>query len=75
MRNQKIEFNMENPEADSPKGRPNNAAVFLLNQDYCEVKIEEKQFRMEFDEEEMMKMIKEMGSGTEESSGRNTDMV
>lgn len=46
---------MEHPEADSPKGRPRNSAVFLLNDRMVTIVIQEKQFRLEYDEEEMMK--------------------
>tara|TARA_B110000285_G_C14924789_1_gene514441 strand:- start:270 stop:491 length:222 start_codon:yes stop_codon:yes gene_type:complete len=63
MNKQQIAFNMENPEADSKKGRPNNSAVFLLNNTLLNVCIKENHYRLERDEEAFLKSLREnMGS-------------
>lgn len=59
MLNQVIEFNMEDPEADSKKGQPRNSAVFLLNDKKVTIMISEKQFRLEFDEEAMLATLRD----------------
>ena len=57
MRNQSVSFNIENPEADSEKGRPSNSAIFFLNDESVMVTIIETQYRIERDEAAFMKQL------------------
>ena len=50
---------MESPEADSKKGIKRNTALFLLNSDTLDVKVQEKHYRMERDEEAFIKKLRE----------------
>lgn len=50
---------MENPSADSQKGRDSNSAIFLLNNNQIDISIEEKQYKMQQDEEAFIKKLKE----------------
>ena len=58
MRKQFIEFNMENPEADSKKGRPSNSALFLMNETKLDICIKENHYRLERDEEAFIKSLR-----------------
>ena len=42
MRQQTMSFNIENPEADSTKGRPTNSCIFFLNDGQIDVAIYEE---------------------------------
>ena len=59
MKKQFIEFNMENPEADSQKGRPSNSALFLFNDTKLDICIKENHYRLERDEEAFIKSLRE----------------
>lgn len=72
MLNQTIEFNMENPEADSKKGRPRNSALFLLNDKKVTLSIVEKQFRLEFDENAMLATMRD---GLEASNSKAFETI
>ena len=50
---------MENPEADSEKGRKTNSALFLLNNTLLDICIKENHFRLERDEEAFIKSLRE----------------
>jgi hypothetical protein len=58
MNNQVIDFNMESPEADSKKGIKRNSALFLLNSDVLNISVQEKHFKMERDEEALIKQLR-----------------
>ena len=58
MKKQVIEFNMENPEADSKKGRLINSALFLLNDTNLEICIKENHYRLERDEDAFIKSLR-----------------
>jgi hypothetical protein len=63
MNNQEVNFNMENPEADSKKGAATNSCVFMLNNTEVDVKVQEKHYRLERDEEAFIESLREnMGS-------------
>lgn len=58
-----MSFNIENPEADSEKGRPTNSCIFLLNSESLDITIFERQYRIERDEQAFIEMMqKNMGS-------------
>ena len=59
MNKQQIQFNMENPEADSEKGRKTNSALFLLNNTLLDIEIRENHFRLERDEEAFIKSLRD----------------
>jgi len=73
MNKQHIQFNMENPEADSQKGRPSNSAIFLLNNTELDVCIKENHYRLERDEEAFIKSLRNnMGNQAKMTQFLNT---
>ena len=62
MGHQTVSFNVENPEADSEKGRPTNSCIFFMNYDRVLITITEEQYRVERDEEAFMKQLQAAGS-------------
>jgi len=57
--NQRIDFNMESPEADSMKGLPRNSAIFLYNDssNLLSMSVHERHFKLERDEEAFLKQL------------------
>lgn len=73
MNKQHIQFNMENPEADSQKGRPTNSAIFLLNNTQLDICIKENHYRLERDEEAFIKSLRDnMGTQAKMTQFLNT---
>lgn len=50
---------MENPEADSKKGLTTNSALFFLNNTNVDISIKEHHYRLERDEEEFLKSLRD----------------
>ena len=59
MRNQRIDFNMENPEADYKKGIPSNCGTFLQNSNTVHITVQEKHYRLERDEEAFIQSLRD----------------
>jgi len=59
MKNQQIEFNMENTEEEYKKGINKNTALFLLNDNVVQIQIQENHYRLERDEEAFIKQLRD----------------